>query len=804
MKNRRKNALTVIMTGLLLCLSTVAQAFVVKKIEFQGLVRVHQSMLGDLPIKKGEDLSAKASNKLITYLYSLNMPYSLFRQVSLWNDHGTLIIRLKESATIASVSFSGNYDIKTDQINEVLKKALIQKGKVYSPFMINQIKQSFLQAYYSKGKYAVKITTIARPVKQNQVVLDIKISEGIPAKIESINFVGNHAFSDRTLRGALTLTTPRPWSTFTGSDQYSQQKMQQSINALNSYYMDRGYLHYNVNSYQVALSPFRRHTYLTFNTSEGGQYTFKGYTLLGKFALPKATLAQLVSIQKGDIFSRQTVIDSIKKISDALANDGYAYANVTPDVKVDEKTKQVSVTLYVNPGQRVYIRYINFLGNSVTNDKVFRQNMKLMEASLYDKKKVAISKTFIQRLPYVGNVEQSMTPVANKPDAVDLNYKVTEKSANSVMGSLGYSTTDKWFVGGGVTFGNVLGSGNTLQLNSQLGMHSKQINVSYTQPFFTDTGISQTTQAYWRTTNTEDLNFVSYLMDRFGASVNYGIPLSTFTNFNVGVGFDHTSLTLPKSNASMVVKKFTDRYGRAYNSVTLSLGWSKDSTDLYWFPTQGVRASILTSATVPFSTLNYYTLSTHASWYYPLWSKVVFNLSGGAFYGHGYGKTHAFPFYLNQYSGGWGSVRGFSDGSLGPVSQVACTDSSDSACTGNIKPNANETVGGNLSVNATAALVFPVPLMNSDSVRLTVFTDTGYVYNTQGLAGVYNGVDPKTGTDYKNPRLPNFKNLRWSAGAGVMFVMPGIGAMSFSLAQAINSQGQDHPAYFNFTIGQSF
>ena len=802
-----KNSLIILGAFILLSLSTLAQAFVVKKIQFQGLVRVSKNMLGDLPIKAGESLTPQRSNALIKYLYDVNMPYSLFKQVTLLNDHGTLIIRLIESPTIADVSFSGNVNIKKAQIKDVLKKAEIEKGKVYSPFMLDQIKKSFLQAYYSKGKYAAKINTIVTTVKHNQVKIDIKISEGIAAKITSINFVGNHVFSDRTLTSQLTVTTPRLWSFFTDSDKYSSDKMQKSVDALRSYYMDHGYLHFNVSSYQVALSPYRRKTFLTFNVTEGGKYTFKGYKLIGNFVLPKATLSQKVKITKGDVFSRKKILDGIKGITDLLANDGYAYANVTPNLKVDEKTKQVSITLYINPGNRVYVRYIHFLGNSVTNDKVFRQYLQLMESSLYSKHKVALSKMFIQRLPYVKSVNDSMAPVPNNPDAVDLNYNVKEQSANRIMANVGYDTLLKWFVGGGVTFGNVLGTGNTLSLNGRVGKYQKQLSTSFTQPYFTDSGISQTVSAYWSTTNTENVNFVSYMMDSYGASLSYGIPLSLFNYFHVGGSYDHRSIKLPASNVSQVVKDFTDANGKNFNNFTLSLGWSRNSTNLLYFPTQGVRANVSATATVPFSSLNYYTLSSSATWYQLIWPKVVLTFSGNASYGKGYGKTKNYPFYLNQYAGGWGTVRGYDNASLGPVSSVTCDSKTDGECgkdgdNKNTKPY--QPVGGNLLVNASVGLVFPVPFFDTDKARLTVFTDTGYVYNTQTLPGVYNGTDPKTGIEYKNPRLPNFKNLRWGVGGGVMFIIPQLGPIGLSLSKAIGYQRQDHRTVFNFSMGRPF
>lgn len=796
-----KSGLIILMFGLFLGMSALAQAFVVKNIQFKGLVRVTHSMLGDLPIKTGDDLTNEQSNHLVKYLYNLNMPYPLFKQVSLWDDHGTLVIAVSETPTIAKVDFSGNVEIKKDQIAEVLKKAQITQGKVYSPFMLDQIRGSFLEAYYAKGKYAAKINIEVKPVKNNQVSINIKISEGLEASIASINFIGNHVFSDHTLLGELTLTTPRPWTFFTNTDKYSKESMQKSITALSAYYLNRGYLNFRVSSYQVALSPFRRHTYLTFNLHEGGRYTFGDYTLLGKFVLPKAVLRQKVLIQKGNIFSKKTVLDSIKNISDALADKGYAYANVTPDLKVDEKHHIVAITLHVNPGKRVYIRYIHFLGNTVTNDRVFRQYMQIMESSPYNKSKIELSKTFIQRLAYIKSADQSLSPVLDTPDAVDLNFKITEQSANRLMANIGYDTFSKWFVGTGITFANVFGTGNTFSLSTQLGKYQKQVNATFTQPFFTDSGISQSISVYWQTTNTSQLDYVSYMMDRIGGSVNYGIPISTFNYFNIGFGLDHTAIKLPDTNISQVVRNFTNDNGKIYNNATINIGWSRDSTDLHWFPTKGVRATLSAGASVPLSTLNYYTLSSDAKWFHAIWKKVVFTLSGNAFYGQSYGKTGEFPFYLNRYSGGWGTVRGYSNGSFGPASKVSC-DSSDTTCDHGYKPF--ESVGGNLLVNASAGLVFPIPYVESDNVRLTVFGDTGYVYETKDLPGIYQGPYKGSSFNYTNPHYPTFSNLRWSVGTGVLFIMPALGPIGLSFAKAINAKPGDSRSVFNFSIGQSF
>jgi outer membrane protein insertion porin family len=772
----------------------LAGNFVVQNIEVQGISRISkQTILSDVAVAKGQEITAALSNKTIKLLYQTGY----FDNVVLKRQGNTLIIVVSERPTIASVSIKGNQKIKTPILKKVLLKANVVVGDMLDRTVIKRLTQSLEQAYYSQGKYAVKVHLIIAPISRNRVNVKVKISEGLTAEIARIDIVGNAAFSESKLRDQLVLTTPGLISFFTGDDQYTQQKLQKSIDTLQRYYMDRGYIHFRVTSTQASLGPEHKKTYITINLHEGAKYNFSGFKLVGKFVVSKATLAKLVEIKKGDVFSRQTVLDAAKAMTHALGSKGYAFANINPMPNVNEKNKTAEITFYVNPQQRVYVRDINFMGNTVTNDVVLRQRMRYVEGSRFDLGKVNNSKIHLQRLKYLQNITEQTTPVPGTPDLVDTNYKVKERTANSVGMSFGYSQLDKIILGASLGMPNVFGAGNALTIATQLSKPYKSLNFSYTDPYFTMTGVQQTVTAYLTHVNNSLRNLANYSTNSVGTTLGYAIPINNDDFFNIGGGFDHTNLLQPKDDTSMTVQQFVNNNGNGFNTYTLNLGWSRVATNAAYFPTKGSTAKLGTNIAIPGSTLKWYKLYANGTYYIPVSRRTTFAFSSGANFGSGYGGDKNLPFFDNFYGGGWGSVRGFSQGTMGPRDTDCSASSSSGTC-----PAASETkgqaLGGNLSLYASANYYFPVPFAEDQhSFRMGVFLDVGNVYQTYTSDTIY------TKDDVKSPRHPTFSNLRYGTGVAFEWISP-LGPLDFSLGKALNPKTGDDTQFFQFTLGTVF
>jgi outer membrane protein insertion porin family len=664
---------------------------------------------------------------------------------------------------------------------------------MFNNSLLRQIQQSLEQQYNSQGKYAVQVNTVVNPLPRNRVGIDIKISEGLSAKINRINIVGNHAFSESTLVDQLNVTTPGFFAFFTGSDKFSQDKLSSSLQALSDYYMNRGYAKFHIDSTQVAIDSTKTKVFLTINVNEGQKYTFKGFKLMGNLIVPESQLAKEINIKSGDTFSKQTVMDGVTAIQNTLGDLGYAFVNVNPVPTIDDKTKSVYITYYVIPGQKVYIRYVNFTGNTVTNDKALRERMRYMEGSLYSKTNLDYSKIALQRLPYLSAVDDKTVPVSGASNQVDINYNLTEQSANSVTGSLGYSELDGVIVGAGLNVPDVFGTGNIFSINAQVSRPYQSVNFSFTQPYFTSSGIQQSINLYFTRVNAADQGLANYSTNSYGGNVNYAIPISTWNYFNIGGGVDRTQLVQPAGDLSATVTNFVAQHGSIYNSLLANLGWSRDSTNSAYFPTQGETASIGTKIAVPGSDLTWYQLLSNVNWYHAITKNVTGSLGGSVNFGGGYGNMSHLPFFQNFNGGGWGSVRGYSAGSMGPDDTLVCPAGSSTCTPGTFQGNA---LGGNLSVNATANLYFPVPFASdSQNLRLVTFMDAGNVYNTYHMATEWNAA--------QQPTSPSLNNIRYSIGAGIEWVSP-LGPLGFSLAAPLNKKAGDDTQIFQFTLGTFF
>ncbi|MCF6764995.1 outer membrane protein assembly factor BamA [Thiotrichales bacterium 19S3-7] len=786
--------------ALMLPLSTYAyntNDFVVKKIQLEGLNRISEGALySDLPIHVGQTLNSDSSNEAIKSLFKTGY----FEDVQLLRSGDALIVKVKERPAISAVNISGNSTIKTEDLKKGLTTAGLEVGNIYDPTLVKQIKQSLEAEYFNLGKYSVEIDIKTVAETRNRVAVNIHIAEGVTAKIRRIDIVGNTKYSQSTLLDNIPLTTPSIWNFwgwFTSSDEYSKERLNATEEALRSYYMDRGYLNFQVDSSQASLTPNKENTYVTFNISEGKIYHVDKVVVEGKTELPRDEIKKLLQVKPNEVFSRQKVMDTAKAITEALGDKGYAFAQVNPVPTVQEDTRKVTITFYVNPGKKVYVNKINFLGNNVTNDVVFRREMLFSEDSLYSQTNLDNSKIRLQRLPYVKEVNLKKVPVPNADDLIDLDYDIKERSANSVSASLGYSQLYGFIIGGNFNMPNIFGTGNKFSIGAQVSKPYKSLSFSYTDPYFTKSGISQTISAYGTQFDTDTTDVVNYTTNSYGFSIMYGIPMSNYDTFKIGGGYDYTKLIQPSDSQSWTVTDFVDEYGNDFNSYLLNLGWVRNTTNRAFFPDEGYIYNLGASIAVPGSSLDYYTVNGTAQFFQQIFTKkVVASLRSGVGYGDGYGNTDHLPFFKNYYGGGWGSVRGYGGGTLGPIdTNCESISGGGSTCNG---PSEGANLGGNLNLFANLDILFPVPgIKDSSNMRLGVFADAGNVYDTYTLTTAY------TEGGETQPTSPNFSNLRYSVGVEFRWLSP-IGMMAFSFQKPLNSQPGDDTRIFDFSIGQVF
>lgn len=748
-----------------------ADSFVVRKISIEGLQRVSSdTVYSYLPIKSGETLRPEKTGEIINALYKTGF----FEHISLSRDGNTLIIKVVERPTIGRLKISGNSSIATDKLTTVMRGVGVAEGRVYDSVILEKIKQSLLEQYYAVGRYNARVDVYVTPMERNRVLVKIDISEGLIAKVSRINIIGNHAFSESTLDKQLDLTTPSVITFFTQTDRYTQEKLDSSLEKLRNYYMDRGYLKFTVKSSQAAITPDRKSIFLTIVVDEGDIYTVKGVDIVGNTILPREELLQKVNIQPGTTFSRQTVMDGEKTISDALGAKGYIFTTVTLHPKIDDVKKQVFLTYEVKPGKRAYLRHVYFTDNAKTNDEVLRREVQQMEGAPVSTVKLEESKHRMSLLPYIRNVDMGVEPVPGSDDTVDVNYKVKEENSAQATFSIGYSQLDHLILGAGLNQKNFLGTGETLGLNFSRSRYQQYYGINFIDPYYTPDGISRSINVSASKTDPKAANLSSsYNSDQYAASVIYGIPLgqeqNVFNTLQLGYGYEQTLIRL-SHNVSQQVQAFVDDHGRHYQQADLIAGLSRDSRDKAIFPTMGAMQTVSANLYLPVTgaSLKYYTLGYNGQWYHPITEKFIATARGDLGYGTAFSGAQNYPFFKNFYAGGMGSVRGYEANSLGP------NDSN------------GDPTGGNFLADGSLGIIFPNYI--SDNLRTTAFVDGGNVYNTFSNRK-YNG------TASGGPR--------YACGLEADWLTP-LGLIDLSVAKALNSKPGDNTKLFDFSLGANF
>ncbi len=752
-------------------------AFVVEDIRVDGLQRISPgTVFSYLPVKVGETMDKERASASIRALFKT----AFFEDVRLQREGNVLVVSVRERPAIATVTFVGNDDIPTEQLTESLKAVGLAEGRVFDRAILSRVEQELLRQYFSRGKYGVKIKTIVTPLERNRVGIGVDISEGKAARIKEIRIVGNTSFDDDDLLDRFELGTTGLFSFFTRNDQYSKPKLAGDLENLRSFYLDRGYLNFSINSTQVSLTPNKRDVYVTINIAEGEQYRVKEVLLGGDLVVPEEELLPLIGIPPDSIFSRRSVTDASALINDRLGNDGYAFSNVNAIPDVDEDKREVTLTFFVDPGKRVYVRQVNFTGNRKTRDEVLRREMRQLEAAPYDDEKVKLSQTRLRRLGYFESVDVETPVVPGTADQVDLEVEVVEKASGNILAGVGFSQADGVILNGSISQENFLGTGKFMNLALSTSSVNRIATIGYENPYWTIDGISRGFNLFYRKTDAGEANVADYSIDRLGGNVTFGVPLNETDRLRFTFGLENQDVNTTSETPDEYARYLVDNSLVAnpercledprdcetskHNLGKIGISWARDSRDRAVLPTDGwvQRASV---SIVPWGDVKYYTVKYRTKWYYPIWDeRFIFIARTDLAWGDNMGDTTALPFWEHFYAGGVRSVRGYKDNTLGP------------------KDEQNDAIGGNFRAVGGVDLTLPI-LPDNKAVRFSAFADMGNVFSTD-----------------KDVKLDGF---RYSAGVGVDWLSP-IGALYVSLAYPINPDQNDEVQYFQFSLGQNF
>ncbi len=769
-KVTRPFAIAVCCSSLLLSsfsLNAATDSFIVKEIKITGLQRVKLgTVLNYLPVQVGEEVGASSTPEIIRALYETGF----FQSVTLERQGSTLIVQVVERATIGSISVTGNKEIPDDKMKDILKELGLIKGRVFQRASLERLQKELKQAYNARGKYNARIDTDVSDLTENRVAVHVDISEGRVSRIKEIKIVGNHDFPEEDLRAEMALAQSSVLTYFSRKDQYSKAAMDASLESLRSFYLDRGYLKFKIISSQVLLSPDKKDVFINVHIYEGPQYHFSGYAVTGKTILPKEKIDALVLVKKGEVFSRKQVTETISAIGLALGDVGYGFPAINAEPKVDEQTKTVFVTFVVDPGRHVYVRRINFHGNTKTADYVLRNIIRQNEGSLLSLHNIKESERQLRLVNYLKDINVKTTPVPGANNQVDLDIDLAETPSAEASASAGYGSTGPQ-ANIAVNQYNFLGTGRTVGFAFNWSYWGQTYSANYYNPFYTNTGVGRGFDFYYETVDPKKLDVSAYNSDRFGGDVTYSLLLGEKSSLQFGYGYQGLSI----NNVGIVqqIQNFVNLYGRDFNQIRLTLGWNRNGLDQMPYPRKGLNqeSGLLVALPATSASFTYYKIAYKARYYQPLPKGFIFTIMGNVGYGNTFNQE-GLPFYENYFAGGIaqpGQVRGYDNYSLGPH------DSSGRA------------IGANLLLNAGTAAILPYPL-SRDNIRTSIFVDAGNVF-VRGTPLALSG----TG---EGP-------IRYSTGLAVDWRSP-FGPLVFSIAKALNPTPTDSLQYFQFTVSSGF
>jgi len=788
--------LTTIALCLLLPTLALAQSdFIVRDMRVEGLQRISEgTVFNYLPINIGDRVDQIRVQESIRALYG----QGLFDDIEIRRDGETLIVVVQERPSIESFDIEGNKDIKTEDLTESLRGVGLAKGRTFDQSVLDEVAGFLREQYYDRGKYGVVVNTSVIDTPNNTVRIRIDVKEGERAKIRQVNIVGNETFEEKDIRSDFELDTGNWLSWIRQDDRYAKESLEGDLEKLRSFYMDRGYADFRVDSTQVAISPNKKDIFVTIGIHEGDLYTVSDVKIVGEMVVPEELLRVMVLAQPGSIFNQRALTQSTEFMSFRLGEQGYANAEIEPVPELNHETKEAEITFYVDPKSRVYVRRINFHGVDEVNDEVLRREMRQMESSYLSNNLVERSKVLLQRLPYVEAVEVNNTPVPGVPDMVDIDFNLTYRMPGQFSGGLGYSESQKLMLNGSIVHTNFLGTGNRVALEAVSGKYQKLASLSHTDPYRSMDGVSRTVSINYRDITQFTSAASDFSTTSGGLTVNYGYPITEFQRVSFGLAYQRSELLASRSSTQQAQDWVLNNgnpfiedtgagfafFGTNFDTVEMIAGWSFDSRNRALFANRGTRQNIALTVAVPGSDVEYFQVRYNFTKYIPLFGRWVGRINAELGLSQAMGDTTAAPPYKQFYGGGPSSVRGFKESYLGP------------------RDSFGNPYGGNMLVAGQAELILPLPQKWSSQARASLFYDIGNVFNT----GEVDFTD-KLGApvEYK----PDFDELRASVGIGVQWLAP-LGLFRFSYAYPLNDyKGNDRyfgdeVERFQFSIGQAF
>jgi outer membrane protein insertion porin family len=790
----------------------VQEPFTVGDIRVEGLQRISEgTVFNYLPVNIGDKLDGQRIGEAMRALYATGF----FRDVELRRDGNTLLVVVVERPSIAKFEIKGNKDIKTEDLQKSLRNVGLAQGKTFDRSVLDEVKQYLTDQYFSRGKYAVRVDTKITELPGNKVDVVVDIKEGKRAKIEMIDLVGNSTFKEKDVLGTLELKTPNWLSWYKQDDRYSRESLTGDLEKLRSYYMDRGYANFQIESTQVAIAPEKDDMYITVNVNQGDVFTVSEIKLAGTMVVPEEQLRKLLLIKPGDTFSRKAVTNTQQLMSYRLGADGYAFAKIDPVPTPDNDKKTVSLTFFIEPGNRVYVRHINFENTTAINDETLRREMRQMEGGWLSNSAIERSKERIQRLPYVEKVDFETKPVPGSADLVDVNYNIKEGLPGQFGGGIGYSESQKFSLNGNFVHSNFMGTGDRIALEINAGKYSKSYVISHTDPYTTVDGVARTTSFTYR----DVTQFVSassaFSTKQLTGAIQWSYPITEYQYLQAGVSANKNTLVVSqgysaqqavdwvRDNGNTYQRELTDTngdgvinsldspytvFGTDFYTYEVTGGWSWDTRNRALFADRGMHLALSARYALPLSDVRYYATNFQYLKYVPLWGKWLLSYNATVDYASALGDTTALPPYLNYFAGGPDSVRGYRESRLGPRDNIGL----------------GNPYGGNFRVVSRLELIFPVPEKWKSAARVSWFYDMGNVFQT-GNTIKFLGEDDITPVNYHF----SYDNLKRSTGIAVQWLAP-LGLFRFSYGVPLNAypgdtvKFNDETERFQFSIGQAF
>lgn len=843
-----------------------ADAFQVSDIRVEGLQRISAgSVFAALPVAVGDTATPALIRQASRNLFNTGN----FDDIQVGRDGSVLVIIVAERPSISEINIDGNKAIETEALLDGLRGAGLAVGQVFQRSTLEGMQLELQRQYVQQGRYDASIETDVVPEPRNRVSVNITIDEGTPARIKHINIVGNELFSEDDLTQEFELKTGGWLSFFTSDDKYSKEKLTGDLETLTSYYQDRGYLQFNIDSTQVAVSPDKASVFITANITEGEKFTVSSVDLSGDLVVDKSLLMPFVLLQPDQTYNQAAVTATEEYLTQRLGNEGYNFAKVTGIPEINEEDNTVDMKFFIDPGKRTYVRRITFEGNELTSDEVLRREMRQMESAPASQAMIDQSRVRLERLGYFSKAEVETVPVPGTDDLIDVAFTVEEQSSGSISGSVGYAQDAGLILGLNLEQANFLGSGKSIGLGINSSQYQDLYNISYTNPYFTEDGVSRGFSIFYRATDLSEINVASYTTDTLGGAISFGYPIKETQRIGLNFGVNQTSITagryavqeikasprletgiegwyekavitdgayasietfqpidsLPFSALTNANETgFLDENGDDFFNYTITASWLQSTLNRGRLATRGASQSVSLEVSLPGSDLEFYKLNYRGELFLPLSQLFTLRFRTELGYGDGFGSTTELPFFEHFYAGGFGSVRGFENNTLGPRSTPPATYSISRPVTGidangvptevggpdgtqfgyvlnpdtgkleytSIRDNDPDPFGGNVLIEGSIELLFPMPFIEDRSkLRSAFFVDAGNVFNTNCSAIQLNCFDIDAG------------ELRYSVGIGVSWIT-GFGPMTFSLAKPMNAGPDDREEAFQFTLGRGF